>query len=299
MTDRIAYVNGEFVPEASASISILDHAVLYGDGVFDTVFGWNGRIFRLHEHVERTFRSMAAIALQPPFSRSELQETVLEAARRNGFRNAYIKWIVTRGANGRPLMDPQGCVANLIVIVQPYQERVSAERADQGISLKTVAWRRPSGQVLAPQVKSLNYLNLVMAKVEAKAAGADEALLLTLDGHLCEATGCNIFLVRDRRLLTPCRDILFGITRAAVIEIAPRLGFAVEEGDFGLYDAYTADEIFVCSTAGGLLPVRAIDGRKVGDGAPGPAFATLRAAYADLINAPDAGPSYLAAEAAA
>lgn len=299
MPEPIAYVNGEFRPESEASISILDHAVLYGDGVFDTVFGWKGRIFRLDEHIERTFQSMAAIALDPPFSRSELKALVLEAARRNGFENAYIKWIVTRGVNGRPLMDPQGCVANLIIIVQPYLERVSAERAARGVALKTVAWRRPSGQVLAPQVKSLNYLNLVMAKMEAKAAGADEALLLTLDGHLCEATGCNIFLVKDRRLLTPDRDILFGITRAAVIELAPSLGFTVEEGAFGLYDAYTADEIFVCSTAGGLLPVCRIDGRTVGGGAPGPAFACLSAAYGALINAPEAGPAYLTVETAA
>lgn len=299
MTEPVAYVNDEFVPQSRACISILDHAVLYGDGVFDTVFGWRGRIFRLDEHIERTFQSMAAIALEPSFSRTGLKELVLEAARRNGFENAYIKWIVTRGVNGRPLMDPQGCVPNLIIIVQPYLERVSAERAARGISLKTVAWRRPSGQVLAPQVKSLNYLNLVMAKMEAKAAGADEALLLTLDGHLCEATGCNVFLVKGDRLLTPDRDILFGVTRAAVMELAPGLGLAVQEGDFGLFDAYTADEIFVCSTAGGLLPVCRIDGRQVGNGKPGPACAKLSAAYASLIDSLAAGPAYLAPETVA
>lgn len=299
MSEPLVYVNGGFVPQSSAAISVLDHAVLYGDGVFDTVFGWRGRIFRLDEHVERTFQSMAAIALAPPFTRGELRDLVLEAARRNGFENAYIKWIVTRGVNGRPLMDPAGCTANLIIITQPYIERVSAERSALGISLKTVAWRRPSGQVLAPQVKSLNYLNLVMAKIEAKAAGADEALLLTLDGYLCEATGCNVFLVKGRRLLTPKRDILVGITRNSVIDLAPGLGFTIEEGDFGLYDAYTADEIFVCSTAGGLLPVCRIDGRTVGNGTPGAAFAQLSTAYRALVDSPEAGPAYLTVNAVA
>jgi branched-chain amino acid aminotransferase len=281
--EPIVYVNGEFVPQSEARISVLDHAVLYGDGVFETVFAWHGRIFKLDEHLDRCFRSMQAIALEPPMPKARMRELVIEAARRNGFADAYIKWLVTRGSNGRPLMDPTGCAANLIILVQPYIHRGTAERLASGFRLKTVAGRRPSGQVLDPRIKSLNYLNLVLAKIEARAAGADEALLLDLHGRLCEATGCNLFVVRGRELATPCHDILEGITRQAVIDIARERGFTVREADLELYDAYTADELLICSTAGGLLPVTEIDGRKVGTGRPGLVFAELSAAYQRLI----------------
>ncbi len=298
MTDEsirepIFYVSGEFVPQSQARISVLDHAVLYGDGVFDTVFGWNGRIFRLDDHIERTFRSMAAIALESPLAREAMREVVLETARRNGYSKAYVKWLVTRGENGTPLMDPAGCTANFIVIVKPYIERVSAQRADRGLALKTVAVRRPSGQVLSPQIKSLNYLNLVLAKLEAKNAGADEALLLDLNGQLCEATGCNIFLAKDGALRTPRRDILRGITRDAVMELAADLGLRSVEADLDLYDAYVADEILICSTAGGLLPVTSLDGRAIGAGAPGPVFASLNQAYRRLIETPEQGVAFM------
>ena len=277
------YVNGAFVPQSEARISVLDHAVLYGDGVFETATARGGRIFKLDEHLDRGFRSMAAIALEPPCSRDSMRALIIEAVRRNGLKDAYIKWIVTRGSNGRPLMDPTGCTPNLIILVQPYFDRVSAERRSEGLRLKTVAIRRPPGQVLDPQIKSINYLNLVLAKLEAKAAGADEALLLDLNGRLCEATGCNVFVLRDKRLLTPRHDILAGITRQTVLDLAPEQGLAVEEADLELYDAYTADEIILSSTAGGLLPVVAIDGRRISGGRPGPAFQALDKAYRELL----------------
>jgi branched-chain amino acid aminotransferase len=289
MGEPIVFVNGEFVPESQARISILDHAVLYGDGVFETACAWNGRLFKLDAHLDRCFRSMAAIALEPPVSRAKMRDLTIEAVRRNGFKNAYVKWIVTRGVNGRPLMDPSGCVANLIILVQPYINRASAERAAAGLKLKTVAIRRPSGDVLDPHIKSLNYLNLVMAKIEAKSAGADEALLLDRDGRICEVSGCNIFVLHGTHLRTPRHNILRGITRECVMEIAPSQGFTVEEADLELYDAYTAHEIVICSTAGGLLAVVHIDGRAVGSGKPGPAFAKLSAAYERLLGSPQYG----------
>ena len=190
--EPIIYVNREFVPQSEARISVLDHAVLYGDGIFETAAAYGGRIFKLDAHIERGFRSMAAIALEPPCDRQTMRSLIIEAVRRNGLADAYIKWIVTRGSNGRPLMDPTGCEANLIILVQPPAKRVADERIAEGLRLKTVAVRRPPGQVLDPQIKSINYLNLVLAKLEAKAAGADEALLLDLNGRICEATGCNV-----------------------------------------------------------------------------------------------------------
>jgi branched-chain amino acid aminotransferase len=289
MGEPIIYVNGEFVPESQARVSVLDHAVLYGDGVFETACAWNGRIFKLDAHLDRCFRSMAAIALAPPVSRDDMRDLIVEAVRLNGFRNAYVKWIVTRGVNGRPLMDPIGCVANLIILVQPYINRATGERAAAGLRLKTVAVRRPSGDVLDPHIKSLNYLNLVMAKIEAKAAGADEALLLDAQGRVCEVSGCNLFLLHGTRLRTPRHNILSGITRESVMEFAPSLGFTVEEADLELYHAYTADEIIICGTAGGLLAVVHIDGRVIGAGRPGAAFARLAAAYQRLLEAPQHG----------
>jgi branched-chain amino acid aminotransferase len=285
-SEPVVYVNGEFVPQSQARISVLDHAVLYGDGVFETAFAWRGRVFKLDAHIERGFRSMAAIALRPPVDRAEMRRLILETVSRNRLRDAYVKWLITRGTNGKPLMDPTGCVPNLIILAQPYISRVSQERAAEGLRLKTVALRRPPGQVLDPQIKSLNYLNLVLAKLEAKAAGADEALLLDLSGRICEATGCNVFTVHGARLRTPRHDILAGITRETVLELASDVGLVAEQCDIELYDAYTADEVFICSTAGGLLPVVEIDGRVIGSGNPGPVFHALRAAYEALISSP-------------
>ncbi len=283
MAEAILYVNGAFVPESQAKISVLDHGLLYGDGVFETACAWNGRIFKLDQHIDRGFRSMAAIALKPPVGRDEFRRLIVETVRRNGLRDAYIKWLVTRGCNGKPLMDPAGCVPGLVILVQPYIDRASQERIRKGFRLKTVAVRRPPGHVLDPQIKSLNYLNLVLAKLEAKAAGADEALLLDAHGRICEATGCNVFAVRGRRLLTPRHDILAGITRETVFDLGHELGFAVEERDMELYDAYTADELLICSTAGGILPVVELDGRSIGDGKPGAVFHQLHNAYQALI----------------
>lgn len=283
MNERIVYVNGEFVPESQAKISVLDHAVLYGDGIFEAAFAWNGRIFKLDAHIDRAFRSMAAIALESPVDRDEFRRLIVEAVRRNNLRDAYIKWIVTRGSNGKPLMDPAGCIPNLIILVQPYINRATQDRIDKGLRLKTVAVRRPPGQVLDPQIKSLNYLNLVLAKLEAKASGADEALLLDMHGRICEATGCNVFVAHGKKLRTPRHDILFGITRDSIIELARENQLSVEETELELYDAYTADELVICGTAGGLLPVVEVDGRVIGNGKPGPVFQTLHAAYQELI----------------
>ncbi|WP_314172162.1 branched-chain-amino-acid transaminase [Streptomyces winkii] len=273
--ERIAYVGGEFVPEAKATVSILDHAVLYGDGVFETVVAWNGRIFKLDAHVRRFLRSCAAVALDCPVTQERLTDLIVETVRRNGLDNAYIKWILTRGSNGTPLMDPTGCVPNLIIMARPYIDRSSAS----GLRVKTVAVRRPPGHVLDAHVKSLNYLNLVMAKIEAKAAAVDQALILDVHGRLCEAPGFNVFVSADGVLKTPRNDVLRGITRETTMELATERGLRVEETELELYDAYTADELFLTSTAGGLIPVVEVDGRTVGDGKPGPVLSALQDDY--------------------
>jgi len=278
----VAYVGGQFVPEAEASVSILDHAVLYGDGVFETVIAWEGRIFRLDAHVRRFLRSCAAVALDCPVTPERLTERVVSTVRRNGLADAYVKWILTRGSNGTPLMDPTGCVPNLIIMARPFIDRSS----ETGLRLKTVAVRRPPGQVLDAHVKSLNYLNLVMAKIEARAAAVDQALMLDVHGRVCEAPGFNVFVVTDGVLRTPRHDVLLGITRQTTMELAEELGFPVVETDLELYDAYTADEIFLTSTAGGLLPVRELDGRTIGSGEPGPVLSALQDAYRAALSSP-------------
>lgn len=280
-TEPIVYVGGEFVPQSQARISVLDHAVLYGDGIFETAVARNGFIYKLDAHIDRGFRSMTAIALAPPCDRAAMRDLVIETTRRNRLKDAYIKWLVTRGSNGRPLMDPTGCEPNLIIIVLPYIER--AERLAEGLRLKTAALRRPPGQVLDPQIKSINYLNLVLAKLEAKAAGADEALLLDTSGRVCEAAGWNVFFIFGDLIRTPRHDILHGITRETVMDLSPAYGLSAEIAELELYDAYTADEAFLASTAGGLLPIVAIDGRMIGDGRPGPYFRALRSAYEELV----------------
>jgi len=288
--EPLCYAGGRIVPESAARLSVLDHGLLYGDGVFDTVIAWQGRLFRLDDHIDRLFRSMAAIGLEPPVDRAGLSALTARTVRANGLEDAYVKWLVTRGANGTPLMDPAGCTAELIIIVRPYIQRYAPD-SHGGLRLKTTALRRPSGQVLSPQIKSLNYLNLVLAKLEAKAAGADEALMLDLHGRVCEAPGYNVFIASGGTLLTPQHDILEGITRATVMEIAAQRNVPLRVCDIELYHAYTAGEVFLTSTAGGLVPVVEIDGRIIGDGRPGPLFAQFSNAYLEAISSPARGVS--------
>jgi len=281
-------MDGTLVPTDDALLSVYDHAILYGDGVFDTVVTWCGSIFRYQDHYKRLLRSMKAVAIGPFFSDEDLQLWTSEAVAAHDFKSAYVKWIVTRGSNGAPLMDPTGCQARLIILVKPYIERYDSV-AKLGISLKTVSGRRVPAQCLDPKIKSLNYLNLVQAKLEGKAAGADEALLLDTQGNVCEAPGYNIFFVTDSTICTPENDILEGVTRQTVIEIAKARSLDVQIGNFSLYDLYVADEVFLTSTAGGLVPVGCVDGRMIADGRPGSIFRTFAKDYCDRLRDPKNG----------
>jgi branched-chain amino acid aminotransferase len=279
MEDRVAFVNGRFVPEAEAAIPILDHGFLYGDGVFETALAVDGRVFRLDDHLDRGFRSLKAIRMESLYKRAELRGHILETLRRNRLRDAYVKWIMTRGVNGLPLLDPTDCVPGCVILARPYVAMVTSEKARRGVRVKTVAIRRTPAEVLDPHVKSLNYLNLILAKIEATAAGADEAILLDIRGHVCESAGYNIFAVHGRRLLTPVDDILEGITRATVLELARSLDLEAKAQTLALYDLYAADEAFLTSSAGGVVSVLEIDGRSIGSGHPGPVFASVTDAY--------------------
>jgi branched-chain amino acid aminotransferase len=283
VSEQIVFVNGEFVPAAEARISVFDHALLYGDGVYDTAVCWKRRMFKLEEHLDRLFRSLAYIKLEPPFLRERLRELILETVRRNDLDNAYVKTIITRGTTEKPLLDARGANAGCVIFALPYLSLVSDEARRQGVRLKTSTLRRTPTSSLDPRVKSLNYLNIVLGLIEAQAAGADTAVMLDLEGHVVEGAGFNVFAARDGALATPATGVLEGITRATVLELAGELGLTAGERNLTLYDLYTADEVFLSSTAGGLMPVREVDGRPIGHGRPGPIYEQIADAYLQLL----------------
>lgn len=275
----VVYVNGRYEPGDRASISVFDHGFLYGDGVFDTSFARHGFIFKLDEHLERLERSLRAVALELPMTLADLRAATIETAARNGHRDAYIKIVVSRGVSAEPLMDPRNCTPTVVIFARPYLSLAGAGVKARGLVTKLTSLRRVSHTALDPRIKSLNYLNLVMSRVEAFASGCDEALIVDEDGDVCEAPGYNVFAVAGGTVITPDRAILEGITRATVLELCELLGIPSRIGRLAPYDLFTADEAFLTSTAGGLIPVVKVDGRAVGTGAPGPVLARIDAAY--------------------
>lgn len=278
----IVYVNGEYLPAGEAAVSVFDHGLLYGDGVFDTMFATYGYIFKLAEHVERFRRSLRAVRLDPPIPLADLENVIIETVARNGLRDAYIKVVATRGVSAEPLLDPRNCTPTLIVFARPYLSLAGAGKKETGLSTKLTTTQRIGHLALDARIKSLDYLNLVLAKLEAVNAGADEALLLDDQGLVCEAPGYNLFMVREGRVVTPSHAILEGVTRATVMELADELGIPHGEGPIAPYDLFTAEEAFLTSTAAGIIPVTKVDGAPIGDGRPGPVFRRLDAAYEDL-----------------
>ncbi len=279
----VVYVNGRFEPGDTASISVFDHGFLYGDGVFDTSFARHGWIFRLDEHLERLERSLRAVALELPMTLAELRAATIETAARNGHRDAYIKIVVSRGVSAEPLMDPRGCTPTVVIFARPYLSLAGAGVKARGLVTKLTSLRRVSHPAIDPRIKSLNYLNLVMARVEAFASGCDEALIVDEEGDVCEAPGYNVFAIVGGTVVTPEKAILEGITRQTVLDLCAELGIPSRIGRIAPYDLFTADEAFLTSTAGGLIPIAKVDGRPVGTGAPGPVLARIDAAYEERL----------------
>lgn len=279
----VVYVNGRFEPGDTASISVFDHGFLYGDGVFDTSFARHGWIFRLDEHLERLDRSLRAVALELPMTLAELRAATIETAARNGHRDAYIKIVVSRGVSAEPLMDPRGCTPTVVIFARPYLSLAGAGVKARGLVTKLTSLRRVSHTAIDPRIKSLNYLNLVMARVEAFASGCDEALIVDEEGDVCEAPGYNVFAIVGGTVVTPEKAILEGITRQTVLDLCAELGIPSRIGRIAPYDLFTADEAFLTSTAGGLIPIARVDGRPVGTGAPGPVLARIDAAYEERL----------------
>lgn len=263
------YVNGEMVLWNEAKISVFDRGFQYGDGVFEGLRSYDGRIFKLREHTERLYRSAQAIGIVIPLTKEEFCDAVKRVIRENGFRNAHIKPQVTRGNAPKLGLDPRNTTGpNVVIPARPIGK--SMFDAEKGFMLAAVSVRKVPAMCLDPRIKSLNYLVNILARAEAQASGADEAIMLDIHGYVTEGAGDNLFLVAGAELFTPrVQDALEGITRQTVIEMAQREGIAVHQTRLTLYDFYTADEIFATGSGAGIVPVTEIDQRPVSGGKPG------------------------------
>lgn len=278
----LIYLNGKFVPKSEAKTSIYDHGFLYGDGVFEGIRAYNGRVFRLDQHLDRLWDSAKAIALKIPLTREEMKEAILETLRRNKLKDAYIRPIVSRG-DGDLGLDPRKCPKPNVFIITQEWGAMYGDLYEKGLTAITVGIRRNPPEALPPNIKSLNYLNNILAKIEANEKGADEAIIFDTHGNISEGSGDNIFIVKNGKILTPpTLNNLRGITRGAAIELAGKLGYNLMETNLGLFDLYTADEVFVTGTAAEIAPVTKIDGRTIGDGKPGRITMDLMGAFKKL-----------------
>jgi branched-chain amino acid aminotransferase len=264
------YIDGNFFPEVDAKISVFDHGLLYGDGIFEGIRFYNGRVFRLEEHLDRLWDSGRSICLEIPMSQPEMTEALLETIRQNGLREGYIRLIVTRGV-GNLGLNPAQCKRPSVIIIATTIALYPKEVCETGLTVVTCATRRTGAAALNPAVKSLNYLNNVMARIEANLAGADEALMLNDAGNVAECTADNVFIVKRGKIFTPpiAAGALRGITRSVVFDIAAELGLEIAETDITRHDVFVADECFLTGTAAELIPVIKADGRQIGDGKPG------------------------------
>ena len=284
----VTYVNGAFVPKEEAKISVYDHGYLYGDGIFEGIRAYGGRVFRLEQHLDRLYDSARFLMLEIPLSRDEMREAILETARRSGLRDAYIRPVISRGVGDLGL-DPRKCKTATVVIIVDTIQLYPKEAYERGLRAVTATTRKTRPDALSPQAKTLNYLNNIMARLEANQAGADEAIMLTGDGYVSECTADNFFLVRRGEVWTPPAflGILKGVTREAVMTLARALDIPVFEKVFTLHDVYTADECFLTGTGAEVGPVTEVDARPIGTGRPGPISLRLAQAFRELVRSED------------
>lgn len=280
-------INGQLVPKEQATVSVYDHGLLYGDGVFEGMRSYSGNVFQLTEHLDRLWQSALAIALTIPTTKEALAAEVNRTLQANSLVDAYIRLVVTRGSGSLGL-DPNRCSNPQVIIITDKIALYPDEFYRDGLDLITAATIRNHPAALSPRIKSLNYLNNIMAKIEGLRAGCVEALMLNHKGEVAECTGDNIFIISRGRLCTPPIDagILEGITRNAVIELARQLEIPVAEIPMTRHDVMVADECFLTGSAAEVIPVVRLDGRVIGDGKPGPVTQRLRTAFHELVHSP-------------
>jgi len=280
----IIYIDGKFYPEEEAKISVFDHGLLYGDGVFEGIRAYEGRVFKLEEHLRRLEDSAKAILLQIPLDRDEMRSAVLETCKRNKMKSGYLRLVVTRG-KGYLGLSPDRCKKPTVIIIASDLELYPEKYYREGLRVVTVPTWRNSPAALDPSIKSLNYLNNILAKIEGQQAGAQEVILLNPQGLVAECSGDNIFFIRDQVLVTPklSSGALNGITRNTVLEIAREAGWKTREDDVRRYDLFTAEEMFLTGTGAEVIPVVEVDGRVNGTGKPGKHTADLIRRYHKLV----------------
>ena len=278
----LIYFDGEYVQAEKAAVSVFDHGFLYGDGVFEGIRAYGGRVFRLEDHVRRLFDSAQAIMLSIPLSQEEMALAIRDTLRKNNLRDAYVRPIVTRGYGDLGL-DPLKCRKPTVIIVAVEWGAMYGSLYEVGLTAISVSVRRNAPDALPPNIKSLNYLNNILAKIEANVKGGNEAIILDSQGRISEGSGDNIFVIKNKKIYTPhTLNNLKGITSEAVFELAEKNGIEVIETDLGLFDLYTGDEVFVTGTAAEVAPVTKIDGRIIGSGKPGPITKELMVAFREL-----------------
>jgi len=278
------WIDGEWHTKESARVSVFDHGLLYGDGVFEGVRVYGGKPFKLTEHLDRLWESAHAVMLQIPRTKAEIAGAIEEAVRRSGLTEAYVRPIVTRGI-GDLGVDPRKCPTASVIVIVDAINIWPPERYEQGLAVVTAGTPIPQREALSPRVKSLNYLSHCMAKLEANVAGADEALMLDSAGHVAEGTGQNVFVIKQGELRTPPKHagILAGITRGIVMDLGAEAGLSVREEMLNRFDIYTADEAFLTGTASEIAPIRSYDGRSIGAGKAGPVTRDLMRRFREYI----------------
>jgi branched-chain amino acid aminotransferase len=277
------YIDGKYLDEKDARISVFDHGLLYGDGIFEGIRAYNGRVFKLKEHIDRLFYSAKAILLTIPRSHSQVIEAVIETCRRNKIHDGYIRLVVTRGVGGLGL-NPNRCKKPSLIIIADKIQLYPVEMYERGLEIITVPTVRNLHSALNPAIKSLNYLNNILAKIEANNGGCEEAIMLNSEGYVSECTGDNVFIIKGGQMFTPplSAGALYGITRSVVIDMAREASIPVSEPNLTRYDLFNADECFLTGTGAELIPVVKIDGRVIGTGKPGPVTRSLVAKYKAL-----------------
>jgi branched-chain amino acid aminotransferase len=270
MQEQWVYVNGEYVLKDDAKVSVYDHGFLYGDGVFEGIRVYNGNVYRLEEHLQRLYESAQSIMLNIPHTKAELTNIIVETLQKNKYRDAYIRLVVSRG-KGNLGLDPFTCGKPGVIVITEQLALFPKKLYETGLEIITVASRRNRPDVLSPKVKSLNYLNNILVKIEASLAGVSEALMLNDQGYVAEGSADNVFIVKGNTIKTPPGYLgaLEGITRNAIVEIANELGYKMVEEPFTRHDVYVADEVFLTGTAAEVIAVVKVDGRVIGNGAPG------------------------------
>jgi len=288
--ELLVYIDGKHYPKSQAKVSVYDHGLLYGDGVFEGIRAYSGVVFKLKEHIDRLYRSARVIMLDVPLKKEEIIEAVLETLRKNNLKDSYIRLIVTRGVGDLGL-DPRKCPKPTIIIIADVIKLHSSEVKEKGMKALIVWVKRDPVDATSHEVKSLNYMNSIMAKIEANIAGCDEAICLDKNGHISEGVAENLFIVQNGKIITPptSTGALVGITRDVVMKLAERLGYKAVEKTITPTDLFTADEAFFTGTAAEIVPISEVNKRVIGDGKPGLVTKHLMQEFEKIVGDPKEG----------